>query len=73
MCKFGWNEWCHYFDDSKVSMFLFQKSYLGRVLGPAKNKGINIDQWILKYNGKIIPRHMVKNIMGKHLDQSNAI
>ena len=28
MCAFGWYKWCHYFDASKVGIFLFQKACL---------------------------------------------
>ena len=48
MCEFGWYKCCHYFDDPKVSIFPFLNACLGSVLGPDKNKGNEITQWILK-------------------------
>ena len=73
MCKFGWYEWFHYFNDSKVMMLLLQKACLGHVLGPAKNGGNGTTQWILKDNGKIIPRRRAKNLTTEHLGPSNEI
>ena len=68
MCKFGSYKWCHYFYDSKVSMSTFQKSCMGHVIGPDKNKGNEMIQWIFKENGNIIQRRMVKKMKSEHLD-----
>ena len=73
MCEFWWYKWCHYFDDSKVSMFPFQKAFLGHVVGPANNKVNYMTRWNLKYNGNIIPRCMVKKLMVKHLSPRNEV
>ena len=71
MYKFGWYKWCHYFDYSKVSRLLLQKSCLGSILGPANNEGNETTQWILNNNGNIIPRWTVKKLIAKHLDPIN--
>ena len=62
MCKLGWYKWWHYFDDSRVSMLPFQKECLGHVLVPANSEGNEITQWILKDNGKIVPRRTENNL-----------
>ena len=49
LCQYGWYEWV-YFRDVKTS-FPYQKECLGRCLGPAKNEGNAMAQWILKANG----------------------
>jgi hypothetical protein len=46
LCRFGWFEW-DYFRENFTS-FPFQKEQLGCCLGPAKNKGNKIAQWVLK-------------------------
>ncbi len=48
LCQYGWYEWV-YFCDVKTS-FPYQKECLGRCLGPAKNEGNAMAQWILKAN-----------------------
>ncbi len=52
-CHFGWYEW-GYFQDVKTA-FPYQKECLGCCLGPTKNEGNVMAQWILKENGKVVP------------------
>ena len=33
-----------------------QQEVLGRVLGPSKGEGNEMTQWILKANGRVVPR-----------------
>ena len=54
LCQFNWYQWCYFRD--KSASFPFQTQSLGRVLGPAKNAGNEMSQWILKDNGKVVPR-----------------
>jgi hypothetical protein len=54
LCQYKWYDWC-YFRDQK-NRFPFNREVLGRVLGPAKGEGNEMAQWILKANGKVIPR-----------------
>ena len=51
LCQFGWYEWVYFYDNSSISQFPFPKAMLGRCLGPAKNEGNEMTQWILKQNG----------------------
>ena len=51
LCQFGWYEWVYFYDNSSISHFPFPKAMLGRCLGPAKNEGNEMTQWILKQNG----------------------
>ncbi len=50
LCQFRWYEWLYFREDS--ASFSFQKEQLGRCLGPAKNEGNEMAQWVLKDNGK---------------------
>ena len=54
VCQFGWYDWCYFRDQG--SGFPHPKEFLGRVLGPAKDAGSLMTQWILKSNGKVVPR-----------------
>ena len=52
---------------SKVTMFLFQKTCMGSVLGPTKNEGNEMTRWIS------ISRHAVKKLTAKHLASRNWV
>ena len=54
ICEFKWVEWC-YFRQQKED-FPLPKAVLGRVLGPSKNAGNEMAQWVLQLNGQIVPR-----------------
>ena len=58
MCQFAWYEWCYFGDHTAA--FPQQKEVLGRVLGPARGEGNEMCQWVLKANGKVVPRHTVR-------------
>jgi hypothetical protein len=53
LCHFGRYKWV-YFQDVKIA-FPYLKECLGHCLGPAKNEGNAMAQWILKENGKVVP------------------
>jgi hypothetical protein len=53
LCHFGWYEWVYFCGNSAA--FPFQKEQLGHCLGPAKNEGNEMAQWVLKDNGKVVP------------------
>ncbi len=55
LCQFGWYEWVYYRDQS--ASFPFPKECLGRCLGPVKNEGNAMAQWILNENGQVVVRH----------------
>jgi hypothetical protein len=67
--QYGFYEWC-YFRDHKAK-FPFNQEVLGRVLGPAKGEGNEMAQWILKANGKVVPRrsHRPMKIEEVHSEQ----
>ena len=54
LCQFGWYEWV-YFREHKAQ-FPVQKNELGRCLGPTKNEGNEMYQWVLRQNGQVVPR-----------------
>ncbi len=54
LCVFGWYEWVYYCNQSAA--YPYQKECLGRCLGPAKNEGNIMAQWVLKENGRVVPR-----------------
>ena len=54
ICQFGWYEWVHFWET--MEKFPFPAHVLGRCLGPAKNEGNEMTQWVLKQNGKIVPQ-----------------
>ncbi len=60
LCQFGWYEWV-YFRDQKND-FPVSKEILGRVLGPAKGAGNEMAQWVLKANGRVVPRRTVRSL-----------
>ena len=66
--QFGWYEWVYYRDDDPYPL---PHEYLGRCLGPAKNEGNEMTQWILKKNGLVVPRRTVRRLKPSELALSN--
>ena len=58
LCQYGWYEWCYYRDHTTA--FPNNKEVLGRVLGPARGAGNEMAQWILKANGRVVPRRSLR-------------
>ena len=54
MSQYVWYEWCYFRD--QTAAFPNNKGVLGRVLGPARGAGNEMVQWILKANGRVVPR-----------------
>ena len=54
LCQFGWYEWCYYRE--QTAAFPHNLEVLGRVLGPARGEGNEMAQWVLKANGRVMPR-----------------
>ena len=73
LCQFAWCEWVYYYDDSSKGQFPFSKARIGRVLGPAKNKGNEMKQWILKQNGEVLPRRTLHKLTKEQLAPSNDV
>ena len=44
--QFGWYDWVYFYQ--KTAAFRFQKEILGIFLGPTKNDGNEICQWVLQ-------------------------
>jgi hypothetical protein len=60
LCQFDWYEWVYFREDS--ASFPFEKEQLGRCLGPTKNEGNEMAQWVLKDNGKVLPRRTLRRL-----------
>ena len=73
LCQFGWYEWVYFYGISSISQFPFPKAMLGQSLGPAKNEGNKMMQWILKQNGGVVPRRTVRKLTSEMLASSNEI
>ena len=71
LCQYGWYEWV-YFHDVKT-LFPYQKECLGRCLGPAKNEGNAMAQWILKANGRVVPRRTLRRLSPAEFAPSNEV
>jgi hypothetical protein len=71
LCQYGLYKWV-YFRDVKTS-FPYQKEQLGRCLGPGKNEGNVIAQWILKENGRVVPRRTLRRLSEAELSISNEV
>ena len=69
LCSFAWYEWV-YFRQGK-SPFPLMKEELGRCLGPTKNEGNEMAQWVLQQNGKIVPRRTLRRLTADELAPGN--
>ena len=65
LCQFKWHEWCHY--QENTNKFPFNREILGRVLGPAKGEGNEMAQWVLKANGKVVPRRTARPLQASEI------
>ncbi len=71
ICQYAWYEWVYY-RDAKTS-FPYQKEWLGLCLGPTKNEGNVMVQWILKENGKLVPLCTLCRLTPAELFPSNEV
>ena len=71
LCHFGWYEWVYYRD--KSAKFPFQKECLGRCLGPAKNEGNVMANWILTQKSTVIPRRSIRRLTLDEYSVSNEV
>ena len=69
LCQFGWYEWVQFRQHTAV--FPYQKEELGRCLGPTKNEGNEMCQWILQQNGQIVPRRTLRRLRPIELSVTN--
>lgn len=58
LCMYKWYDWCYFREQS--ASFPFNKEVLGRVLGPARGEGNEMSQWVLKANGRVVPRRSLR-------------
>jgi hypothetical protein len=65
LCQFDFYDWC-YFRDS-AQKFPFPQQVLGRVLGPSDNVGNGMTQWILRADGKVLPRQTCRPLTAEEL------
>jgi hypothetical protein len=60
ICVFKFYDWCYYWDQKPG--FPLQKRRLGRILGPSKNDGNEMAQYVLKSNGSVVPRRTCQRL-----------
>ena len=53
ICQFGWYEWVYFCET--IAELPFPSHIIGCCLGPTKNRGNGMIQWVLKQNEKIVP------------------
>eukprot|EP00957_Ditylum_brightwellii_P097231 7405187-Ditylum_brightwellii.AAC.1 len=53
----------------RTTKFSFSQEVLGRVLGPARGEGNEMAQWVLKANGKVVPRRTCRLL---HTDETHS-
>ena len=58
LCQFGWYEWCYCHD--QTTGFPHNHEVLGQILGPTRGEGNEMVQWILKANGRVVPRQSLQ-------------
>ena len=58
LCQYKWYEWCYC--GEHTAAFPHNQEVLGRVLGPARGEGNEMAQWVLKANGRVVPRRSVR-------------
>lgn len=66
----GWYDWCYYRDNKN---FPYPREVLGRVLGPAKNQGNEMAQYILQINGEVVVRRTLRRLRPDELAPSNEV
>jgi hypothetical protein len=71
LCQFGWYDWFYF--QEKTNKFPFNQELLGRVLGPAKGEGNEMAQWILKANGRVVPRRTCRPLTTAEIHSPCAI
>merc|ERR1711923_176219 len=65
--RWGWYEWCYYRKDKQ---FPLPKEVLGRCLGPAKNEGNEMAQYVLTIKGTVVPRCTLRRLRPDKLSSS---
>ena len=75
ICNFGWYEWCYYREDSRSAYHKFPKALdkLGRCLGPSKDHGNEMCQWVLSESGKVKPCRTIRRLTPHELSVTNEV
>ena len=60
ICQFCWFEWVYFRETT--GKFQFPSHVLGRCLGPTKNEGKEMAQWVLKQNRQTVPRRTMRKL-----------
>eukprot|EP00957_Ditylum_brightwellii_P159895 12170980-Ditylum_brightwellii.AAC.1 len=71
LCIFKWYEWC-YFREQNMS-FPFNKEVLGCILGPAKDEGDEMAQWVMKGNGNVMSCQTLRLLNVEELNNKSKI
>ena len=71
LCQYGWYDWCYFCDHGNP--FPQPREVLGRVLGPARGEGNEMCQWVLKANGRVVPRRSVRPLTTAELHSPTHI
>ena len=65
MCQYAWYECCYFRD--QTAAFPNNNEVLGRVLGPARGAGNEMAPWIIKTNGRVVPRRSLRHLKADEL------
>jgi len=71
LCQFGWYEWVYF--RQHTARFPHQKEVLGRCLGPTRDEGNEMAQWVLQQNGQIVPRRTLRRLNQEELSHNNLV
>ena len=72
LCRFGYYDWVYYKERAKNS-FPKQVELLGRVLGPSKNEGNEMAQWVLTGKGTVVPRRSCRRLTDRELVKDTEV
>ncbi len=75
LVSFGWYEWCWYLEDRAASRHGFPRPIkkLGRCLGPSKDFGNELCQWVLSEDGNVLPRRTLARLTPHELAVDNEV
>ena len=66
LCQFKFYDWCYYRDN--MSKFPYPSEFLGRILGPSEDYGNEMCFWILRSDGRVIPRQTVRVLTSEEIN-----
>lgn len=71
ICHFAFFDWCYYRDNTEG--YPNMRENLGRCLGPTKNEGNEMAQWILTKKGEVIVRRTLRKLTAHELSSTNGV